>query len=58
MATPSDFANPQWDKAEKCHDWKNYINEGLQQIWNSFNAAQQMVIATNAQEQADCENWN
>jgi hypothetical protein len=57
VTAPQDFASPQWDKATKCGDWKNYINESLRKVWESFNAAQQMLIAANAQEQADQEDW-
>lgn len=58
VAAPQDFANPNWDAKKKCHDWKNYVNEGLQKVWESFNAAQQLLIAANAQEQADHEEWD
>lgn len=55
---PKDFENPQWNKAEKVHDWKNYISEELQSIWDSFTVVQKSVIAKNAQEQASCEDWD
>lgn len=58
VAVPKDFANPNWEQAPKKLDWKNYINEGLQTVWVSFNAAQQLVIAANAQEMAEREAWS
>jgi hypothetical protein len=51
---PQDFHSPNWDET-KPGDWKRYINVALQTVWASFNAAQQLVIAANAQEQAQRE---
>lgn len=55
VAVPKDYTSPQWDRTTRSGDWKNYINEGLQKVWASFNAAQQMLIAVNAQEHANKE---
>ena len=53
-----DYENPQWEKAEKIHDWRNYISEDMQIIWDTFTPLQQRLIADNAQETADAEDWD
>lgn len=55
---PVDYANPNWSKAERVHEWKNYISEPLESIWMSFTDEQKAVIADNAQSIADREEWD
>lgn len=54
---PDDFRHPEWNKARKCHDWRNYISEKLRQIWETFNDEQKQAIAESAEERADIEQW-
>jgi hypothetical protein len=54
----NDVINVAWDRAEKVHDWRNYVFEPLQKIWGTFTIEQRLVIADNAQEIADQEHWD
>ena len=51
------IANPEWDKAGKCHDWRNYIGEMTRRIWVSFSDAQKLALALDADEKASDEDW-
>lgn len=55
---PADANSPNWDSASKVHDWMNYINDELREAWPSFTEEQQRIIAANAQEIADQEQWD
>jgi hypothetical protein len=57
VTVPSDYANPEWDKAGKVHEWKNYIGERLQAIWHTFTDEQKQAIAESADDSAGAEEW-
>lgn len=52
------YANPDWEEGGRVHNWRRYISEELRSIWGSFTLFQRRVIAENAQEQADNEEWD
>lgn len=54
----TDHENPEWEKAGRVHEWKNYIHDDLRHAWHSFTPEQRKLIAQNAQEQADQEEWD
>jgi hypothetical protein len=56
--TPDDFQYPDWDAAEKCHDWKNHVGEHVRAIWDGFTNDQKAAIATDAEELATAEEWD
>ena len=55
--TPEEYLSPEWSDREKVHDWKNYANDGLIEIWDNFTQEQKRVIAKNLQDVADQEEW-
>ncbi|HED9671310.1 TPA: recombinase RecA [Klebsiella pneumoniae] len=55
--TPEEYLSPEWSDREKVHDWKNYANDGLIEIWDNFTQEQKRIIAKNLQEVADQEEW-
>ena len=55
---PLDWHDPDWENAQKVHEWKNYIFPPLQRVWGEFTMSQQQLIAANAEYQADQENWD
>ena len=57
IEVPSDFDNPNWNKTEKCHDWKNYANCHVQNIWGDLNLRQMAAISSSFQEIADKEEY-
>jgi len=50
--------NPEWEKVDKVHNWKNYIPETVQANWNSLCKESQIISWFMANEQADCEVWD
>lgn len=55
---PTDFENPQWDKPCRVHDWKNYISTRVMELWDTFSIEQKAAIASQADDQADKEQWD
>jgi hypothetical protein len=37
-------SNPEWDKAGRVHDWRNYISEKVKSIWSTFTLEQQLAM--------------
>ena len=54
----TDFMDPQWDKAGKVHDWKNYVTDQLRKIWSGLSDDQKRVVASNFDEIAEREEWD
>lgn len=55
---PRDWVNPSWNLARRVHDWRNYVWQGVREIWDSFTPEQKYLIALQAQKLADNENWD
>jgi hypothetical protein len=49
--------NPQWDQAEKVHDWRNHVPDFVRTIWPSFTAEQRYALAKWADDLASAELW-
>ena len=55
---PADWKSPKWKKAGKVHEWKNYVNETLQSMWEEFTEYQKQALAASAEESASREEWD
>lgn len=53
-----DYKSPDWNNLDRVHEWKNYISEDLVMIWDTFTDIQKKVIAENADNIADREEWD
>lgn len=53
-----EWMRPEWDKAGKIHDWRNYIGQAVREIWDTFTPRQKSVLVQAAQAQADREEWD
>ena len=51
-------SNPEWDKAGRVHDWRNYISEKVQSIWGTFTLEQQIALMDQADDRAGSEIWD
>lgn len=49
---------PNFDKAERVMDWRNYVPLDWQKHWDEFTEREKKIIATMAQMQADSEEWD
>jgi hypothetical protein len=58
LEPPTDWQDPDWENPNRVHDWKNYISKELQAYWHTFTLYQKALIAKNAQELADREDWD
>ncbi len=56
--TPSDWQSPEWDEEDKVHNWRNYISEEVQEMWDTFTDVQKQALARQAQSEADNEDWD
>lgn len=55
---PSDYMEPDWKRADRVHDWRNYIPEPLRERWTGLSEETRFVAACMAQQQADGEEWD
>lgn len=55
---PRDWKSPNWENTRRVHDWKNYITEEVQSMWDTFTDDQKKAIARSAEEIADREDWD
>lgn len=51
-------ADPQWDSADKCHDWRHHVGHETAAIWDTFTTEQRLAIAADAQKRANDEEWD
>lgn len=52
-----DVRAPDFDKAGKVHDWRNYVGLRVRELWGTLTPAQQMAIAIDADDRAREEDW-
>ena len=55
---PKDWESPIWKDAGRVHEWKNYISEEIQGIWDTFTVSQKQAIARGADELSGLEEWD
>lgn len=53
-----DPVNPAWDEPWEVHNWRNYINEELREMWETFTPEQKLAIARMAEQLARNEDWD
>lgn len=53
-----DVLDPQWEKAGRVHDWRNYVSEELQRLWPGLDPELRLVLARSADEPAGREDWD
>jgi hypothetical protein len=49
---------PQFAKAHKCHDWRNYIPDDVRAVWKSMTFESRIMAYLVAERQAKFENWD
>jgi hypothetical protein len=50
--------NPEWDKAGRVHDWRNYVPPPVRTMWGAFTEIQKIEIVNWAENLASCEEWD
>lgn len=49
---------PDWNRAGRVHDWRNYVPEDLQCLWPELAMETKLVIFLMAEAQANGEEWD
>lgn len=50
--------SPEWERATKVHDWRNYASEDIQRLWPTFNEEQKFAIVDMLDALAGQEYWD
>lgn len=50
--------NPDFDKARKCHDWRNHIPDNVRELWSEMSVEARVVAYLMAERQAAAEEWD
>ncbi len=53
----SAIGNPEWEKAEKCHDWRNHVPSCIREAWEDMNTMGRLAVVLLASELANAEEW-
>lgn len=53
-----DFDNPQFEKAHKVNDWRNYVPDELIEVWPLLSKREKVIIYKMGDFQADKEDWD
>lgn len=56
--TAEAILNPEWENAGRVNDWRNYIPEKLQEIWNDLSCDAKIIAYYMADEMAGREEWD
>jgi len=49
---------PEFEKATKIHDWRNYVPDQLIEDWNNLTMRERQIIYFMAEERASIEEWD
>ncbi len=55
---PRDWDNPEWNKHEKVHGWRNYVSPAIEGEWQNFTDDQKKMLAYAFKCWADMEEWD
>jgi hypothetical protein len=47
-----------WNEGGRVHNWRNYIGENTQRLWDTFTREQKAALILDADDLAGNENWD
>lgn len=50
--------DPEFNKARKMHDWRNYIPDEVRAVWKELSVETRVMLFLTAERQANFENWD
>jgi hypothetical protein len=50
--------DPQFNKARKRHDWRNYIPDDVRSLWKEMSVEARVISFFVAEKRANAENWD
>jgi hypothetical protein len=53
-----DLDDPEFSKATRVHDWRNYVPVEIKQEWNHLTEREKKIVFLLANEQANAEIWD
>lgn len=53
-----DLNEPNFDKANKVHDWRNHVTSDFIDIWDNLSLREKQIIYIMAEQQANKEEWD
>lgn len=56
--TADEIERPEFEKAQRVHDWRNYVSPAVRDMWGTFTAVQRRAIAEMCDELAGREDWD
>ena len=54
----SSLSSPQWDRREAVGDWRNYVPEGLRNVWDSLSDEARLSAFIVAEAMTSREQWD
>lgn len=54
---PKDYLQPNWMGKNRIYEWKNYIANEQQAMWETFSDRQKSIFAKEANKKAMMESW-
>lgn len=49
---------PEFEKAHRIHDWRNYVGSNTRAAWDTFSSVQRAAIMKDATVSASLEDWD
>lgn len=50
--------DPQFNKARKCHDWRNHVPDDIVALWKEMSVEARVMVFLMAERQANLEEWD
>ena len=50
--------DPQFNKARKMHDWRNYVPDDVRAIWKEMSVEARIMVYLTCERQANLEKWD
>jgi hypothetical protein len=54
----NNIENPEFEKANRVHDWRNHILQEFQDNWKHLSLNEKKLLVIMAQHHADAEEWD
>ena len=58
MFTDEQLERPEFEKAGRIHDWRNYVGKRVRGVWHTLTAEQRRAFAEDADDRAGDEDWD
>lgn len=47
-----------WNRGGRVHNWQNHIGKNVRALWDTLSDDMKLVLAADAQDRADNEDWD